>query len=44
MNTLAERTIEAHGGIKRWNELTSVAATELSGASRGIPKYLGRPT
>jgi hypothetical protein len=26
MNTLVERTIEAHGGIKRWNELTSVTA------------------
>jgi len=45
MNTLVERTIEAHGGIKRWNELTSVTAhLDEDGALWGLkghPEMLG---
>ena len=45
MNTLAKRTIEAHGGIKRWNELTSVTAhLDEDGALWGLkghPEMLG---
>ncbi len=45
MNTLAQRTIEAHGGIKRWNELTSVTAhLDEDGALWGLkghPEMLG---
>jgi len=45
MNTLAERTIEAHGGIKRWNELTSIGV-HLDGDGalwglKGHPEMVG---
>jgi hypothetical protein len=45
MNTLAKSTIEAHGGIKRWNELTSVTAhLDEDGALWGLkghPQMVG---
>jgi hypothetical protein len=45
MNTLVERTIEAHGGLKRWNELESVTAhLDEDGALwslKGHPEMLG---
>jgi hypothetical protein len=45
MNTLVERTIEAHGGLKRWNELGSVTAhLDEDGALWGLkghPEMLG---
>jgi hypothetical protein len=45
MNTLVERTIEAHGGLKRWNELESVTAhLDEDGALWGLkghPAMLG---
>jgi hypothetical protein len=45
MNSLVERTIAAHGGIKRRNELQSVTAQLDGGGAlwglRGIPKCPG---
>jgi hypothetical protein len=45
MNTLAERTIEAHGGLKRWNELESVTAHLDEGGAlwglKGHPSMVG---
>jgi hypothetical protein len=45
MNTLVERTIEAHGGPKRWNELESVTAHLAEDGAlwglKGHPEMLG---
>jgi hypothetical protein len=45
MNSLVERTIEAHGGLKRWNELQSITAHLDEGGAlwglKGHPEMLG---
>jgi hypothetical protein len=45
MNPLVERTIEAHGGLKRWNELESVTAHLDGGGAlwglKGHPEMAG---
>ncbi|MGW7004000.1 hypothetical protein ACWGCW_14560 [Streptomyces sp. NPDC054933] len=42
MNELLAKAVEAHGGIERWNELTAVQATIVSGgdlfAIKGVPQ------
>jgi hypothetical protein len=45
MNGLVERTIEAHGGLKRWNEFESVSAHLDGGGAlwglKGHPEMAG---
>jgi hypothetical protein len=48
MHTLVERTIEAHGGLKRWNELESITVRLDGGGAlwglKGHPDMVGETT